>query len=92
MIFFAAVALITMLALHGTKKRSLIVGILCDVFNVMMYASPLTIMAKVIKTKSVKFMPFWLSFANFCNGVCWTTYALIHPFDIYVLVIDSLIN
>ncbi|XP_057443542.1 bidirectional sugar transporter SWEET4-like [Lotus japonicus] len=84
-IFFAAIALITMLALHGTRKRSLVVGVLCDVFNVMMYVSPLTIMAKVIKTKSVKYMPFWLSLANFLNGVAWTTYALIHPFDIYVL-------
>ncbi|PNX92245.1 bidirectional sugar transporter sweet6b-like protein [Trifolium pratense] len=79
-----------MLALHGTKKRSLIVGVLCDVFNVMMYAAPLTIMAKVIKTKSVKYMPFWLSLANFLNGLAWTTYALIHPFDIYVLVSNGI--
>ncbi|XLT08672.1 hypothetical protein HN51_054465 [Arachis hypogaea] len=42
-------------------------------------------MAKVIKTNSVEYMPFWLSLTNFLNGVCWTTYALIHPFDIYVL-------
>ncbi|OIW12404.1 hypothetical protein TanjilG_04153 [Lupinus angustifolius] len=89
-IFFAAVVLITMLVLHGTYKRSLVVGIICDVFNVMMYASPLTIMAKVIKSKSVKYMPFWLSLANFLNGVCWTTYALIHPFDIYVLISNSI--
>ncbi|XP_014492417.1 bidirectional sugar transporter SWEET6b-like [Vigna radiata var. radiata] len=89
-IFFAGIILITLLALHGTKKRSLIVGIICDVFNVMMYVSPLTIMAKVIKTKSVKYMPFWLSLANFLNGVCWTTYALIHPFDIYVLISNSI--
>ncbi|KAK7381385.1 hypothetical protein VNO78_34037 [Psophocarpus tetragonolobus] len=85
-IFFAAVVVITMLAVHGTNRRSLVVGILCDIFNVMMYASPLTVMAKVIKTKSVKYMPFWLSLTNFLNGVCWTTYALIHPLDIYVLI------
>lgn len=48
--------------------------------------------AKVIKTKSVKYMPFWLSVANFLNGLCWTTYALLHPFDIYVLVINLLIT
>ncbi|KAK7266127.1 hypothetical protein RIF29_18767 [Crotalaria pallida] len=89
-IFFAVIVLVTMLALHGTHKRSLVVGVICDVFNVMMYASPLTIMAKVIKTKSVKYMPFWLSLANFLNGVCWTTYALIHPFDIYVLISNSI--
>ncbi|XP_058752121.1 bidirectional sugar transporter SWEET7b-like [Vicia villosa] len=85
-IFFAVIVLITMLVLHGTTKRSLVVGIICDIFNIMMYVSPLTVMAKVIKTKSVKYMPFWLSVANFLNGLCWTTYALIHPFDIYVLI------
>ncbi|KAJ1416480.1 SWEET sugar transporter [Sesbania bispinosa] len=89
-IFFAAVVLITMLVLHDTHRRSLVVGVLCDIFNVGMYISPLTIMAKVIKTKSVEYMPFWLSLANFLNGVCWTTYALIHPFDIYVLVSNSI--
>ncbi|KAI4305411.1 hypothetical protein L6164_028779 [Bauhinia variegata] len=89
-IFMAAIVLITMLALHGTRQRSLIVGILCDVFNIMMYISPLTIMAKVIKTKSVKYMPFWLSLANFANGACWTAYALIHPFDIYLLISNGL--
>ncbi|QHO04815.1 Bidirectional sugar transporter SWEET6b [Arachis hypogaea] len=89
-LFFVAVALITLLALHGTHKRSLVVGVLCDIFNIMMYVSPLTIMAKVIKTKSVEYMPFWLSLTNFLNGVCWTIYALIHPFDIYVLVSNGI--
>ncbi|KAK4282434.1 hypothetical protein QN277_013813 [Acacia crassicarpa] len=89
-IFFAAIVLITMLAFNGTKKRSLIVGILSDVFNVMMYISPLTVMAMVIRTKSVKYMPFWLSFANFCNGLCWTIYALIHPFDLFVLISNGI--
>ncbi|XP_004489295.1 bidirectional sugar transporter SWEET7b-like [Cicer arietinum] len=88
--FFAAIVLITMLALHGTTKRSLVVGIICDIFNIIMYVSPLTIMAKVIKTKSVKYMPFWLSLTNFLNGACWTTYALIHPFDIYVLISNGI--
>ncbi|XP_054801515.1 LOW QUALITY PROTEIN: bidirectional sugar transporter SWEET6b-like [Prosopis cineraria] len=88
-IFFAAIVLITLLVLHGTVTRSLVVGILCDVFNIMMYLSPLTIMVKVIKTKSVKYMPFWLSLANFLNGLCWTAYALIHPFDIYVLISNA---
>lgn len=48
LIFFAAVALVTMLALHGTKKRSLVVGILADIFNVMMYVSPLTVMVSFL--------------------------------------------
>ncbi|KAG4911507.1 hypothetical protein JHK82_052111 [Glycine max] len=87
-IFFAAIVLITMLAVHG-KHRSLMIGVICDFFNIMMYVSPLTIMFKVIKTKSVKYMPFWLSLTNFLNGACWTTYALIHPFDLFVLISNS---
>jgi solute carrier family 50 protein (sugar transporter) len=42
-ILFAVIVLITMLALHGTTKRSLIVGTLCDMFNIAMYVSPLTV-------------------------------------------------
>ncbi|XP_045797817.1 bidirectional sugar transporter SWEET4-like, partial [Trifolium pratense] len=44
---------------------------------------------KVIKTKSVKYMP--LSLANFLDGLVWTTNALIspfalkHPFGFYVM-------
>jgi len=43
--------------------------------------------AKVIKTKSMKYIPFWFFLTNFLNGLYWTTYALLHPFDVYVLVI-----
>lgn len=39
----------------------------------------------VIKTKSVKYMPFWLSLVAFLNGVCWTSYALL-KFDIFITV------
>ncbi|KAK2353027.1 Nodulin MtN3 family protein [Trifolium repens] len=72
--------------IYGIDKGSLVVGIIYDILNIMMYVSPLTIMENVIKTKSVKYMPFWLSLANFLNGCCWTTFALIHPFNIYILV------
>ncbi|XP_022150125.1 bidirectional sugar transporter SWEET4-like [Momordica charantia] len=84
-IFVAIIVVITMLVLHGTKNRSLMVGIICDIFNIMMYVSPLTIMKKVITTKSVKYMPFTLSLANFLNGCIWTAYALV-KFDIYMLI------
>jgi len=39
----------------------------------------------VITTKSVEYMPFFLSLVNFLNGICWTAYALIR-FDLYVTV------
>ncbi|KAI3500859.1 hypothetical protein L1887_36685 [Cichorium endivia] len=71
------------------ESRSTFVGIFCVVFGVIMYASPLTIMWKVIETKSVEYMPFYLSLAAFLNGSCWTTYALLQ-FDLYILIANGL--
>ncbi|KAG2710367.1 hypothetical protein I3760_04G023700 [Carya illinoinensis] len=88
-VFVVLIVVITMLALHTHKNRSMMVGIICDIFNIIMYVSPLTIMKQVITTKSVKYMPFSLSLANFLNGCVWTAYALI-KFDIYILVSNGI--
>ncbi|KAF5933302.1 hypothetical protein HYC85_029473 [Camellia sinensis] len=88
-IFMAIVVFITMTFLHTTKARSTLVGLLCIVFNIIMYTSPLTVMRSVIKTKSVKFMPFYLSLANFCNGLVWLIYALL-KFDPYITIPNGL--
>ncbi|XP_047152524.1 bidirectional sugar transporter SWEET4-like isoform X2 [Vigna umbellata] len=71
------------------KKRSEIVGTVCILFNIMMYASPLSVMKLVIKTKSVEYMPFFISLASFGNGVAWTTYALIR-FDPFITIPNGL--
>ncbi|CAN1801242.1 Bidirectional sugar transporter SWEET1 [Linum perenne] len=55
---FAAVSLISYFALHG-NTRKLFCGTAETVFSIIMYASPLSIMRLVIKTKSVEFMPFF---------------------------------
>ncbi|CAK7328131.1 unnamed protein product [Dovyalis caffra] len=88
-VFMAAIIVTTLVAFHTHEKRTLFVGIFCDVFNVMMYASPLAIVKKVVTTKSVEFMPLYLSLANFLNGCVWTAYALI-KFDIFILVSNGL--
>lgn len=119
LVFLAVVIFITMTFLHTTKSRSMLIGILCIVFNIIMYTSPLTVMVciyvficwslcylvviplwslshththwhsswqrMVIRTKSVKFMPFYLSLANFLNGSIWLIYALL-KFDPYITV------
>lgn len=43
----------------------------------------------VITTKSVEYMPFFLSLMSLANGVAWTTYAFL-PFDQFIAVIFSL--
>ncbi|EOY02360.1 Sugar transporter SWEET repeat - like 9 [Theobroma cacao] len=87
--FLGVVASCTLLLRKTHAQRSAPVGILCVIFGVLMYASPLTIMRKVIKTKSVEYMPFYLSLTNFLNGVIWLTYALIR-FDLYILIGNGL--
>ncbi|KAK4489049.1 hypothetical protein RD792_004843 [Penstemon davidsonii] len=89
LVFFAVIVFVTLTFLHGTKSRSMLVGIVCIVFNILMYASPLTVMKRVIKTKSVKYMPLTLSLANFANGLVWAAYALF-KFDPYLLVPNGL--
>ncbi|KAL1203926.1 Bidirectional sugar transporter SWEET5 [Cardamine amara subsp. amara] len=88
-IFMALVIFCTLYFLHTTKQRSMLIGIMCIVFNVIMYASPLTVMKLVIKTKSVKYMPFFLSLANLMNGVVWVIYACL-KFDPYILIPNGL--
>lgn len=73
---FASVALISVLALHG-QTRKLFCGSAATVFSICMYASPLSIMRLVIRTKSVEFMPFLLSLFVFLCGTSWFIYGLL---------------
>ncbi|KAI4366850.1 hypothetical protein MLD38_022665 [Melastoma candidum] len=88
-IFVAVLTTVILMAWHEHKTRKLAFGIICEVFNIIMYASPLTIMKKVITTKSVEYMPFYLSLTNFLNGCIWASYALI-KLDIFILVSNGL--
>ncbi|XP_022146077.1 bidirectional sugar transporter SWEET4-like [Momordica charantia] len=89
LIFVALLTLLVLTLAHTFRLRSAIVGTICILFNIMMYASPLTVMKLVIKTKSVEYMPFFLSFASFANGVVWTAYACIR-FDPFITVPNGL--
>ncbi|CAL1362801.1 unnamed protein product [Linum trigynum] len=73
---FAVVALVSVFALHG-NTRKLFCGIAATVFSIIMYASPLSIMRLVIKTKSVEFMPFFLSLFVFLCGTSWFVFGLL---------------
>jgi solute carrier family 50 protein (sugar transporter) len=46
-IFMAAIVVTTFLAFHTHEKRTLFVGVFCDIFNILMYASPLTIVVSL---------------------------------------------
>ncbi|TKV96198.1 hypothetical protein SEVIR_9G414000v4 [Setaria viridis] len=74
--FLAAVVVVTLAALHG-GARLLTVGVLCAVLTIGMYAAPLGAMRTVVKTRSVEYMPFSLSFFLFLNGGVWSVYSVL---------------
>ncbi|XP_062159019.1 bidirectional sugar transporter SWEET1 [Alnus glutinosa] len=73
---FSTVALVSIFALHG-KSRKLFCGFAATIFSIIMYASPLSIMRTVIRTKSVEFMPFFLSLFVFLCGTSWFVFGLL---------------
>ncbi|GLT37873.1 hypothetical protein SLA2020_121590 [Shorea laevis] len=73
---FSAVALVSILALHGSTRK-LFCGLAATIFSIIMYASPLSIMRMVIKTKSVEYMPFFLSLFVFLCGTSWFVFGLL---------------
>ncbi|KAB2599384.1 bidirectional sugar transporter SWEET17 [Pyrus ussuriensis x Pyrus communis] len=72
--FLAVAILATWLALLGDTRIDAI-GFICAGLNIIMYGSPLVAMKTVVTTKSVEYMPFFLSFFFFLNGGVWTFYA-----------------
>ncbi|KAE8010259.1 hypothetical protein FH972_006644 [Carpinus fangiana] len=74
--FLGLVIAVSLVALHGSVRLTF-VGILCAALTVGMYASPLSAMRLVIKTKSVEYMPFFLSFFLFLNAGIWSAYAVL---------------
>ncbi|XP_010911638.1 bidirectional sugar transporter SWEET1a isoform X2 [Elaeis guineensis] len=72
----AMVALVSLFALHS-HARKLFCGFAAAIFSVIMYGSPLSIMRLVIRTKSVEFMPFFLSLFSFLCGTSWFIFGLL---------------
>ncbi|KAL5795518.1 hypothetical protein ACOSQ2_000338 [Xanthoceras sorbifolium] len=79
---FGLIVLFTYL-FSTASKRLAIVGWICAVFSVSVFAAPLGIMRLVIRTKSVEFMPFSLSLCLTICAVMWFLYGLsVHDYYI----------
>ncbi|KAI6692827.1 hypothetical protein NL676_020537 [Syzygium grande] len=72
---FGVMMALTIFLLKG-RQRINAVGWICAAFNLAVFASPLSIMRRVIKTKSVEFMPFFLSFFLTLCATTWFFYGL----------------
>ncbi|KAI3506680.1 hypothetical protein L1887_21243 [Cichorium endivia] len=79
---YGLIVITTILATEG-PERVAVVGWICAVFSVCVFAAPLSIMRLVIKTKSVEYMPFSLSFFLTLCAVMWFFYGLLIK-DYYV--------
>ncbi|KAL1803730.1 hypothetical protein DCAR_0935441 [Daucus carota subsp. sativus] len=74
--FFGTAVLVTQLALEGEARMNAI-GFLGAGLNIIMYGSPLAAMGTVVRSKSVEYMPFLLSFFILLNSGIWTFYAFL---------------
>uniref|UniRef100_A0A453JMC2 Protein RUPTURED POLLEN GRAIN 1 n=1 Tax=Aegilops tauschii subsp. strangulata TaxID=200361 RepID=A0A453JMC2_AEGTS len=75
--FFGAVFAATTFFIGGLDMKIVVIGLICACLSVFMYGSPLAAVRRVIASRSVEYMPFFLSFFLFLNGGVWATYAIL---------------
>ncbi|XP_042462609.1 bidirectional sugar transporter SWEET12-like isoform X1 [Zingiber officinale] len=59
------------------SKRARITGGICASFAVSVFGAPLSIIRHVIRTKSVEYMPFSLSFFLTLSAIAWLSYGVL---------------
>ncbi|KAL3342504.1 hypothetical protein AABB24_026503 [Solanum stoloniferum] len=73
---FGAIILVTEFLFKGAI-RGQVVGWICLIFSLCVFVAPLGIVRKVIKTKSVEYMPLLLSVFLTLSAVMWFFYGLL---------------
>lgn len=81
---FAVIVCVSM-KLLGSQQRRTFVGCLTVASLISMFASPLSIMNLVIRTRSVEFMPFYLSLSTLLMSLSFFAYGML-KYDIFIYV------
>ncbi|KAK7401745.1 hypothetical protein VNO78_13462 [Psophocarpus tetragonolobus] len=80
-----AIILVGSLQIHDILIRRFFVGFLSCASLISMFASPLFIIRLVIQTKSVEFMPFYLSLSTFLMSTSFLLYGVFNE-DAFIYV------
>ncbi|KAJ6875865.1 hypothetical protein NC652_035289 [Populus alba x Populus x berolinensis] len=83
---FCSILLLSHFLVMGSNRVK-VLGWVCVIFSVSVFAAPLSIMRIVIRTKSVEFMPFTLSFFLTLSAITWLVYGVLQK-DYYIAVSD----
>ncbi|KAK1258728.1 Bidirectional sugar transporter SWEET2a [Acorus gramineus] len=87
MMVFGIFAMIAFVSLQflDPPSRQMLVGYLSVASLITMFASPLFIINLVIQTRSVEFMPFYLSLSTFLMSMSFFAYGMLkHDYFIYI--------
>ncbi|XP_074319232.1 bidirectional sugar transporter SWEET2 [Silene latifolia] len=84
LVLFAALVVMT-LSMFDMPSRQIFVGFLSCASLISMFASPLFIIKLVIQTKSVEYMPFYLSLSSFLMSTSFFAYGMFN-WDAFVYV------
>ncbi|TVU03929.1 hypothetical protein EJB05_48041, partial [Eragrostis curvula] len=74
----------TLKGFAGRDHRVKFLGGVCLAFSLAVFAAPLTVIVKVVRTRSVEFLPFGLSFCLLLSAVAWFFYGFFTN-DSYVM-------